>query len=458
LSTPVTADVGVTVPVETPHPGAAIAWYGMAVLFLAQIVATMDRGILSFAVEPVRRDLGASDVQLSLLQGLAFAIFYATVGLPLGMVADRVSRRRLLIAGISVWSIATFLSGIASGFATLFACRLFVGLGEATLGPCAVSLIADLFPPSRRARPMSVYLFGGTISGGLAIMLTGALMALSPGTRALIPVVGSFASWRLTFMICGLLGLVIAALLIAMPEIARSGALSTVRRGLGIKQAGAYFATRRRLFVPLFVAVGLWTTGTASVTGWSVAYMMRLFGTDLPSIGHRLGLASMTMAVVGSLVAIIILPIVSRHGTSAKLRLAPALSLFALPAALLALAPDLPTALLLAAVPSLALPLYGSTLLSTLADLVPADMRGVTVALYAFCGTMIGATLGPLMVALLTEHAFADPRSVGTSIMLVSGPALLASSLLFLTCRRGLATSIDADHEFRAIVAANQLG
>lgn len=363
-----------------------------------------------------------------------------------------------MIAGISVWSIATFLSGIASGFATLFACRLFVGLGEATLGPCAVSLIADLFPPSRRARPMSVYLFGGTISGGLAIMLTGALMALSPGTRALIPVVGSFASWRLTFVICGLLGLVIAALLVAMPEIARSGARSTVRRGLGIKQATAYFATRRRLFVPLFGAVGLWTTGTASVTGWSVAYMMRRFGTDLPSIGHRLGLASMAMAVVGSLVAIIILPIVSRHGTSAKLRLAPALPLFALPAALLALTPDLPTALLLAAVPSLALPLYGSTLLSTLADLVPADIRGVTVALYAFCGTMIGATLGPLMVALLTEHAFGDPRSVGTSIMLVAGPALLASSLLFLTCRRGLATLIDADPEFRAIVAANQLG
>lgn len=83
MSAPVTAEVGVTVPVATPHPGAAIAWYGMVVLFLAQIVATMDRGILSFAVEPVRRDLGASDVQLSLLQGLAFAIFYATVGLPL---------------------------------------------------------------------------------------------------------------------------------------------------------------------------------------------------------------------------------------------------------------------------------------------------------------------------------------------------------------------------------------
>jgi MFS family permease len=458
LKAPVTAVADAADRAAASYPQATVAWYGMAVLFVAQIVATMERGILSFAVEPVRRDLGASDVQLSLLQGLAFAIFYATVGLPLGMVADRVSRRRLLIAGISVWSIATFLSGFASGFATLFACRLFVGLGEATLGPCAVSLIADLFPPSRRARPMSFYLFGGTISGGLAVMLTGALMGLTPGIRAPIPFVGDFPSWRLTFMICGLLGLVTAALLTAMPEIARSSVTSVVRQGLGIRQAAAHFGGRRRLFLPLFGAVGLWTTGTASVTGWAVPHMMRHFAADLPSIGHRLGLTSMAMAVVGSLVAVVILPMVSRHGTVAKLRLAPALPLLALPAALIVLAPDLQTALLLAAVPSFALPLYGSTLLSTLSDLVPANMRGIAVALYAFCGTMLGATLGPLMVALLTEHAFGDPRAVGTSIMLVAGPALIGSSLLFLTCRRGLVTSTAVDPEFHAIVSANQLG
>ena len=100
------------------------------------------------------------DVHIALLQGLAFGIFYATVGLPLGLLADRISRRTLVTIGVLVWSLATIGGGFAASFGALFTSRLLVGLGEAALGPAAVSLIADLFPPDRRGRPLSVFLAG----------------------------------------------------------------------------------------------------------------------------------------------------------------------------------------------------------------------------------------------------------------------------------------------------------
>lgn len=440
------------------YPATGVAWYGMALFFLAQIVATMDRGILSFVVEPVRHDLGASDVQISLLQGLAFAIFYATVGLPLGMIADIVSRRRLLIAGILTWSSATFLTGFAHSFGEMFACRLFVGLGEATLGPCAISMIGDLFPPSRRGRPMSIYLLGGTISGGLSILLMGLFMGLPTATRAAIPLVGGLSAWRLTFMICGMLGLLNAILLTAMPEVVRSGVIQP-RRGLGVRDVAHYFNKRRRLFVPLYLAVGLWATGSGSAGAWAVTFIMRRFGADLPSIGRNLGMLNMTAALLGSLIASLVLTrVIRRGGVAGKLRLAPLLPLIALPCALLVFAPGIGVALALAAVPTFALPLYGSTLLSTLSDLVPANMRGIAVAAFAFAGTMIGATLGPLAVALCSQYLFRGANGLGLSILLVAGPALVMSSLLFLTCRRTMLALAAVDTEFAATIATNERG
>jgi MFS family permease len=422
---------------EGAYPSPLIAWYGMFVFFLAQVVATMDRGILSFVAEPVRHDLGATDVQISLLQGLAFAIFYATVGLPLGMIADIVSRRRMLIGGILIWSTATLLTGLSQSFGEMFVCRLFVGLGEATLGPCAISMMADLFPSSKRGRPMSVYLLGGTISGGLAIMLTGLFMGLPVETIRRVPLIGGLVPWRLTFLLSALLGIVNALLLLLLPEIGRRGPL-LARKGFGIRAVAHYFRTRWRLFLPLYLAAGLWSMGSSSASAWGVTYMVRRFGASLPFIGQRLGVLNMAAALLGSFVASVVLThIIRRHGIDGKLRLTPLLPLIATPCALILFAPTIQVALLLAAVPSLVLPLYGSTLLSSLSDLVPADMRGVSVSIYAFAGTMIGGTFGPLGVALISDRILHDPTRLGLAILLVAVPALLVSSLLFLLCRRG---------------------
>ena len=130
--------------------------FALAVFLAAYILSFVDRQILGLMVDPIRRDLGLSDLQIGLLQGVAFALLYATLGVPFGMSVDRWSRRNLIIGGVITWSIATALCGLAGSFATLFAARVLVGVGEATLSPAVHSYLSDAYPPHRLARAMAV--------------------------------------------------------------------------------------------------------------------------------------------------------------------------------------------------------------------------------------------------------------------------------------------------------------
>jgi MFS family permease len=375
------------------------------------------------------------------------------------MLADIVSRRRLLIAGILVWSVATMACGFVHGFTEMFIARIFVGLGEAALGPCAVSMIGDLFSSARRGRPMSVYLLGGAISGGLSIVLTGAILGLPTGTFAQTPILSDLSSWRIAFVLCGSLGLGVAFLLFVMPEVKRAGVMLAGRKGLGVKPVAGYFVAHWRVFLPFYLALGSYSVGANALTGWVVPFLTRHFHLSLPFIGQRLGGLNMAMAVAGSLIAAVVLPqVIRRGGVRAKMRLAPLLPLLALPSAFVVLSPNPWTAFVLAAIPSLALPLYGSTLLGMASELVPANMRGIAVALYAFAGTMIGATLGPLFVAMLTEHLFHDPALVGWSILIVTTPSLLLAAVLMAICRRNMGRLAGGDSEIERVVSSNESG
>ena len=143
--------------VSADWPSKARSWSLVFILVLAYICAFADRQILSLLVDPIKRDLNITDTEFSLLNGLAFTLCYTIVGLPLAWLADRGSRRNLIISCISFWSLMTAVCGMANSYWTLFLARMGVGAGEAGLSPAAYSMIADHFPPEKRARPMSVY-------------------------------------------------------------------------------------------------------------------------------------------------------------------------------------------------------------------------------------------------------------------------------------------------------------
>ena len=135
------------------------AYYALAVLFVINALNFFDRQIIGAVGEPIRKEFGLNDASLGALN-TAFTLLYAFVGLPLGKLADKYSRKKILGVGVLVWSVMTAASGIARSFWQIFALRLGVGVGEATCAPAASSLIGDYFPSDRRAKAMSVFMLG----------------------------------------------------------------------------------------------------------------------------------------------------------------------------------------------------------------------------------------------------------------------------------------------------------
>ena len=176
---------------DAGYPEPRWAWYGVGVLMVAYTFSFIDRYVIALLIEPIKQDFDLTDTQIGLLSGLAFAIFYTTLGIPIGRLADRYNRRRIISVGIFVWSLMTGLCGLAQSFWQLFAARVGVGVGEAALSPAAFSLIADSFPVERIGRALSVYSVGVYFGSGLAFIIGGAVIQLV--TRApdvVLPLVG----------------------------------------------------------------------------------------------------------------------------------------------------------------------------------------------------------------------------------------------------------------------------
>ena len=189
------------------QPALGYAWYALIVLMICYTLSFIDRQILSLLVGPIKAELGISDKSMALLQGLAFALLYTTLGVPLGYIADTRSRRLLISIGIFFWSLMTTLTAGARTFTTLFMARVGVGVGEATLAPGAFSLITDYFPRHYLGRALSIYAMGIFIGAGMSMLVGGwvvqATLAMPPID---VPVFGLIGSWRLTFLIVGIPG------------------------------------------------------------------------------------------------------------------------------------------------------------------------------------------------------------------------------------------------------------
>ena len=165
-------------------------WYVVTVLLIVHVVGHVDRQVMNVLVEPIRLEFGLSDTVMGLMTGAAFAVFYATLGLPLALWADRRNRRNLIAAAIAVWSVMTVFCGMAVTAFQLILARIGVAVGEAGSNPASHSLIADLFPLARRATPMAVLAIGPNL-GILLGFTVGGLVSASFGWRAAFIAVGA---------------------------------------------------------------------------------------------------------------------------------------------------------------------------------------------------------------------------------------------------------------------------
>ncbi|NWG71229.1 MAG: MFS transporter [Parvularculaceae bacterium] len=247
--------------------------YRAYVLFILVLVYTfnfIDRQIVGILAVPIKAELSLSDTQLSLMGGLAFALFYTMLGIPIAWLADRKSRVWIMTVALSVWSAMTALCGLAQNFAQLFAARLGVGIGEAGGVAPAYSLIADYFPPNQRARALSVYSFGIPIGSALGILLGGVLT--------------SFLDWRSAFILVGLAGLLLAPVLrLTVREPQRGGLDGAAAK---VSPAPVMEVVRALLSKPSFWGLSL-GAASSSMMGyglifWLPSFFVRSFGADLP--------------------------------------------------------------------------------------------------------------------------------------------------------------------------------
>lgn len=424
------------------YPPPAYGWYVVGVLTLAYVFSFLDRQILSLLVEPMKADLDLNDTQISLLQGLAFAVCNALAGLPLGRLVDTQRRTTLVAAGIAFWSIATAACGLVRGYGALLMLRMGVGAGEAILTPAANSLIGDHFPPHKVGFPLAVYSIGIFIGGGLALVIGATVIAGAMAAGPLhVPFVGEIRPWQTVFLIVGLPGLLVALLALSLREPARKGTLhrSVAADGTEKPQAPplrdvfAFLNQNRRAFISVNLFMGFSAVAGYGVAAWVPSMFIRRHGWTAVEIGHTYGLLLLVFGTAGVLMGGWLGDVMTRrHGPGGRLRIAIAVKLLTIPFIVgYTLLPNANWALLPLAV-SIFLPTFMNGLSpAILQQMVPNQMRGTAISISLLVVNMLGLGLGPTLIAVLNDHVFRDPNMIHLSILLVC-VAMATISLLFI--------------------------
>jgi len=256
----------------------AYSWYALAVLTAVYVLNFLDRTLIYILFTPIKKELAFSDLQLALLGTTSFVIFYTLLGVPFGFLADLTKRKILIGAGLAVWSVFSGLTGFAHSFWSIFFCRLMVGVGEATLGPAALSLLSDYFPPRMRATVQSVYASGIAIGGGLAFFL-GGWIAQAHG-------------WRWAFYLLGFPGLVLAALVFLLREQPR-GRTEVVQDS----SSDWKLLFRSKPLRYLFIGYALVALASNNLGIWVPTFFVRVHHMSLLLVGTAAGILSIVVGI-----------------------------------------------------------------------------------------------------------------------------------------------------------------
>jgi MFS family permease len=407
-------------------PRPAYSWYVVGILTFAYTVSFIDRQILNLLVEPIRHDLGINDTQISLLQGLAFAIFYSLMGIPIAWLADRSNRRNVIVVGMVLWCMMTAACGLSRNFLQLFLARIGVGVGEAALSPPAYSIIADYFPPHRLARATGTYAFGVYAGAGIAMLAGGAVISMiSDAKTVVLPVLGSFRPWQLTFLVVGLPGLLVAALMMTVREPVRRDSRPVTAGGRAkptIAELLAFLKSRKSTITAICIGFSFVGMVIIAILSWTPTLFIRIHGWTAGEIGLAYGLILLLLGTSGSVMGGVIADWFYRRGRKdATLRTALYASLLALPLAIamplvgnawLAIALLAPVTFLLSAPVGLSA--------AAIQLMTPNHLRAQVTAVYLLVVALIGTGFGPMVVALPTDYLFRDPQAVGRSLALAT--------------------------------------
>ena len=427
-----------TIERQDDYPPSVYSWYVVSILTLTYTVSFIDRQIMALMIDPMRHDLNISDTQVSLLIGLAFAVFYTLLGIPIARLADRYSRRKIIAAGIVAWCVMTAACGLVRTYAQLFLVRVGVGVGEAALSPSALSMISDYFPKRTRVRAIGVYNMGISLGAGMAMILGGQIVAhvmQAPPMR--LPVVGQLFAWQTVFLLVGLPGLVTAILMMTVHEPRRrEGLLATkgANPNLAFSAVIRYLGTRWRMYASHFIGMSTVAILAYGQFAWIPTMFIRTWGWTIGEVGLAYGCVVLVAGPLSAFGSAWLTELLIKKGyQDAQMRAALwyiGMGAIGSIGAGLAPAPWLSIAMLLpASVGTIAATACG---LTGLMMATPNQMRAQASAMYYLVVNVFGLTAGPTGIALFTDYVFRNTHALRYSVASVSVLAgLLGVIVLF---------------------------
>ena len=410
-----------------PKQDSIASHYALGVLLLAYILSFIDRNIMALLVGPIREDFNISDFQFSLLHGLAFTIFYIVLGLPIGWLADRISRKLIISSGIFFWSLMTSLCGLANNFHSLFLTRVGVGVGEASLSPATYSLLSDLYSEKNLRWATAIFAMGITIGSGTSYMIGGWLYdTLSAMDLSHYPIIGDMAVWQITFVGIGLPGLLVVVLMLFVSEPPHQENNATVGsappEAIPLKEVIEYLRIHWKAFFSLMGSVSMMAIIGYGTLTWFPEFLVRTYSISKTEAGTALGLVFIFAGTFGTFAGAFFCGVLQKRGyTDANLRLIMIAALIlVIPATA---APLMPTSTLALAVSALVIfihYMHFGVAMAGLQLITPNRMRAQTSALMLFLTNFFGLALGGTIVASLTDFVFNDDNSLRYSLSAIS--------------------------------------
>ncbi len=417
-------------PPRLPDKIAIESWWMLFVLLLLSILSFIDRFMITMLVDPIKRDLGLSDVQIGAILGPAFAIAYAVFAIPMGWAADRFSCRKVIFAGAAIWSLSASALGLVSSFGPFLLSRVGVGVGEASLTPAAYSLMGSKFPARRLTTVMSIYQAGAPLGTSVAFIIGGLVIGF---VEAIGTVAGPFdmllKPWQLALIVTGLPCVFVALLVFTFSEPASARRVSG--EGTATESFPKFLWDNRALLAPIMIGSSLAMLLANSLMAWVPTYITREFGWAPPRFGPILGFITLVTAAAMVIKGWVVDWLFARDVKDAHLRFFTWLIVVATPISIGEF--FLSNPILFLVCHAIVWALVGQCLLyvaATIQLIVPKHYRARMVALVLTLFSVIGAGLGPPLTGALTDYLFRDEARLGYSLALIAGVTLPIAWLL----------------------------
>ncbi len=367
-------------------------WYTMAILFAINTLNFFDRLIIGAVGEPIRIEFALSDTSLGLL-GTAFTLLYAFVGIPFGRMADKFPRKRILSAGVFIWSLLTAASGFAQNFWQIFALRLGVGVGEASCAPAATSLIGDLFPADKRARAISIFMLGLPVGIALSFAVSGS--------------VAKQYGWRAAFLVAGIPGIILAIAALFIREPLR-GATETHNVGAQTRPGSPYrLILASRTMRWLIISGALHNFSLYALSSFMTPYLMRYYGLDILDANLCSMLINGIFTLPGLLFGGFIGDAAKKWRSNGGLLIAALGAFLAAPLFILAngAAADNIYLFIFAMGGAFALVyFYYANVYSAIQDVTEPSLRGTAMSVYFMAMYLLGGALGPFVIGAVSDY------------------------------------------------------